>query len=505
MPLDATGLEPLPYEYKTKPFFHQGLIHSYSADLEYFGLLWQQGTGKTKPIIDTAAWLYEHDKIDCLLVVAPNGVHRNWVNDELPAHLPDRLVPKTHAFYWQSQKSTTKWHERLAEFAVRHPGLLVVTISYDAFLTEKGKNFIWKVLRKRRCLYICDEAHNIMTPSAKRTMSIIKSGKWASYRRILTGTPISKSPFNIYSQVRFLDPDFWIKAGIGSTFAEFKMYFGVWRKREDVLEEFGYDPGYDQLIEYRNLDKLQALLKTISSRVLKTDVFDLPPKLYSKRYFDLNPTQRRAYDELKENFVTEIESGREVDGSLAIVRLLRLQQIACGYAKCDDDEPEVLLGNSNPRLDLLNELTDSLPEKAIIWARFRKDIDQITDALNAGRKPGMPVRAVRYDGAVSDDDKEKAKNDFQKGDAQWFVGNQEVGSEGLTLTAAHSVIYYSNSFKLIKRLQSEDRPHRAGLDHSVSYYDLCANDTVDQRLIEVLRNNLEVSNMVTGDQFREWL
>jgi SNF2 family DNA or RNA helicase len=504
LPFD--GLQPIDYEFGTKPFLHQALELSYSCELPYRGLLWEQGCAKTKPIIDNAAYLYEKDKIDCLLVVAPNGVHRNWVNDEIPLHLPPRLKDATHCFYWQSQKSKTKWHERAAKAAVEHKGLLVVTMAYDAFMTEAGKAFVWKILRKRRCMYVCDEAHNIMTPSAKRTISVVKSGKWAAYRRILTGTPISKSPFNIYSQVRFLDPEFWIRNGVGFTFAEFKSYFGVWRTREECVKEFGFDPGYDELLEYRNLDKLQALLKSISSRVLKIDVLDLPPKIYGKRYFDLNPVQRKAYEQLKAEFVAEISEGRVVDGSLAIVRLLRLQQIACGYAVTDDEEPDILLGDSNPRMDLLEEVVDSTEgAKCIIWARFRKDIDQIMDRLNKGVKPGRTPKAVRYDGKATDDEKEWAKNEFQKGDVTYFVGNQEVGSEGLTLTAAHNVIYYSNSFKLIKRLQSEDRPHRAGLDHPVNYYDLCANDTVDQRLIHVLRANLEVSNMVTGDQWREWL
>lgn len=486
----------LDYKPKTTPFEHQRRHLEERWSQPSWGLLWEQGTGKTKPIIDTACALFEAGRIDALVVVAPNGVHRNWINDEIPAHMPDRVQRRTLCFYWQTQRSKTISHKQAAEQALRHDGLLVFAISYDGFMTEAGKKFAWRVLSRRRCLYTLDEAHSIKTPRAKRTKSIVASGKYAPYRRIATGTPISIGPFDIYSQVKFLDEGFWSRNGLGS-YAAFKQHFGVWRTREQARMEHGYDPGYDLLLDYRNLDELRELLARISDRVTKDEVLDLPPKLYSKRYFDMTPEQRRAYEQLRTEFILELESGAEIDGSLAIVRLLRLQQIACGYAQTSTEEPVHRIGDKNPRLDAALELLEPLGHKAIIWCRFRHDIDQLMDALGK--------RAVRYDGSVSDDEAERGKNEFQRGDAQWFVGNAAKGGSGLTLTAARTVLYYSNSFNLVHRLQSEDRPHRIGQEHSVNIIDLIANDTVDMHIVKALRGHLDVASKITGDQLREWI
>lgn len=484
------------YVPETKPFAHQGELFANTAHLPAYGLLWEQGTGKTKPTIDTAAALYEAGEIDAVVVVAPNGVERNWKTDELPTHLPKRLYPKMKVEVYQSPKAGTKWHAAAMDALVKHKGFSWLLIGYDAFMTEKGKKFVWKFLRQRRVLYILDECHNIRTPKAKRTRSIVASGKYAPYRRILTGTPGDK-PFDLYTQIKFIDETFWIRELSIHTAAEFRQYFGVWFTRAQAQAELGFDPGYDRLIEYKNLDVLERLLKKVTHRVTKDEVLDLPPKLYTKRYFDLNKECRDAYDQLKSDYIAEFEDGATIDGGLAIVRLLRLQQITCGYAYTDAEEPFRLLGKSNPRLGLVEDLRDSLHHPCIIWARFKKDIEQIMDVLGS--------EAVKYDGSLSDDEAERSKLAFQRGDAKWFVGNPQKGSSGLTLVQARTVAYYSNSYKMIERAQSEDRAHRIGQEHPVDYIDFCANNTCDWGIIQNLRGKFDIASQMTGDKLREWL
>jgi len=485
------------YNHSVEPFDHQRkhLEEKYGA--KAWGLFWEQGTAKTKPIIDTASILFMEGKINGLVVIAPPGVERNWKSDELPKHLPVDVSLDVRAEVFYTAKMHNKAHQSVMKALLHHDGLAVLLMNYSSVMTKVGKKTLWDFLQKRRCLYVLDESHNIKSPGAKRTRTIIASGKYAHYRRVLTGTPISKSPFDVYSQVRFLDDDFWKRRGIqGST--EFRAYFGEWRMAEEVKRELGYDPGYDQLIAYKNLDELSTYLSVITDRVLKEDVLDLPPKLYAKRYVEMTKEQRVVYDGLINEWSYEFASGQIIDAELAIVRLLRLQQVLCNYIPTDKDEPDIIIGPSNPRLGAIEDIRDECHTQGIIWARFTKDVEQLCDLLGK--------RACRYDGTVDEDQAERNKLGFQAGEYDWFVGTAQKGGPGLTLTQAKRMVYYSNSFRLIDRLQSEDRAHRAGMDdRPVDYTDLIVPGTVDEGIVTNLREKREVSATVLKDAIREWI
>lgn len=485
------------YQPKTEQFRHQREHFAQHATKEAWGCLWEQGTGKTKEAIDEAAYLFLTGEIDAVVVVAPNGVHRNWKTDELPKHLPDAVSAQTSCEVWTSAKSSTKRHQRAMSNLLRHEGLSWLLLSYDAVMTDAGRDMLWAMLSQRRTMYILDEAHNIKTPGSKRTKRVLASARYAAYRRILTGTPIATGPFDIYSQVKFLDDRFWFNHNPPlPRFSVFKHHFGEWLTAEEVKRLEGYDPGFDRLIRYRNLDELTARLKTISSRVLKEDVLDLPPKLYSRRWFELTPLQERLLNELRDNLVAILESGKRVEAPLAITRLLRAQQITCGYVASEAGEPAERLPGKNPRLDCFAELEESISTQGIVWARFKPDIDILMDLLGK--------RAVRYDGSLSDDEAERSKRAFQAGDAQWFVGNPQKGKEGLTLVQGKAMVYYSNSFKLIDRLQSEDRAHRFGQDVSLGIYDI-VTPRVDNHIVNALRGHFDIATKINGDRLREWI
>ena len=562
------------YPFKTEPFNHQREEWLRSREEEARAIFWEQGTGKSKLTIDTACWLWLRGLIDGVLVVAPNGVHRNWVEKEIPDHVPDEVIKHVRAFHYQSPKADTKWHKQAVKAVIEHKGFAWLTISYEAFMTASGKRALIDFFDKRRLLYVLDEAHYIKTPTAERTKSILRSAKYAPFRRVLTGTPIAQGPFDAYSQIKFLIDDYWNKNHLG-TFTEFKQHFGIWKKGWNPT---AFNPRtkkndgneYDVLVGYRRLDQLNALLQPVSSRVTKDDVLDLPPKLYSKRFFPMTPEQGKLYRQLRDEYIVWLETGgierdaeavatepsqdacptclgkREVEfdgfiypcpdcgdapdlgaegttpviAALAITRLLRLQQITCGYLPTDDEaEPVYTIPGPNRRLDLLCEMIEESQHKVIVWARFQMDITLIMDAL---RERG--ISAVRYDGLVNDDERADAKARFQgerplyhngqvvgreavppEEQARVFVGNPAAGATGLTLTAAKTVIYYSNSFKLIDRLQSEDRAHRIGQTNNVLYIDLVAEDSVDEKVVEALRNKFNVASQITGDRLKDWL
>lgn len=575
--LDAVALS---YPWKTAPFDHQLDEWEVSREAESRAIFWEQGTGKSKLIIDTACWMWLQGLIDGVLVVAPNGVHRNWVENELPDHLPKSLEAPVRAHHYQSPRADTQWHKRAVKAVIDHKGFAWLTISYEAFTTMSAKRALIDYFDKRKLLFVLDEAHYIKTPAAERTKSILKAAKYAQYRRILTGTPIAQGPFDVYTEIKFLYPDFWAEAQL-STFTEFKTHFGVFEKvwNPNVKSHLNEATGkwercdgarVDVLTGYRRLDELNALLKPITSRVTKDDVLDLPPKLYQKRYFSMSPEQAKLYKQIKDDAIAwihtdeadssdkaetvpahgscptclgkgEIESDgyiypcpdcngqielRGLDGgtpvitALAITKLLRLQQITCGYLPTDlEGEPVHTIPGPNRRLELLCDLIEEQAHKVIVWARFQRDITLILDEL---KRRG--ISAVRYDGLVNDDERAEAKARFQGERAIYehgqvvgreavlegqqvkvFVGNPAVGATGLTLTAAKTVIYYSNSFKLIDRLQSEDRAHRIGQDNPVLYIDLIAEDSVDEKVVEALRSKFNVASQITGDRLKEWL
>lgn len=482
------------FQFVKPPFKHQEDGLAASKDLTKFAVLWEQGTGKTKFTIDTIQHQYLNGMINAVLIVAPNGIETNWITDEIPSHLPQHLVHLSEMFHFQSKKSGTKTHQSaFAAFLASKKPLKWMFMSYDAFMTEAGKKAAWKFLKANKVFYCLDESTRVKSPAAKRTISIVASGRYATSKRILTGTPVPNGPFDIYSQMRFLDENFWKPHGLDN-FAVFKTFFGIWEKK--FTKE---DREYDQLLGYKNLDYLNEILQQHSSRITKDDAgLNIPAKLYSKRYFDLTTEQQAIYKAIKEEFMAFLSSGVLVTAPLAITRLLRLHQVTSGYIPTgDDEEPIHLIGTKNPRLECLKEIVTDLPHSAIIWARFQKDIDQIMELLGD--------EAVRYDGLVSEEDRVINKKLFQEGKKKFFVGNPSVGAEGLTLTIAKTTIYYNNDFNLHKRLQSEDRNHRIGQDTHVQYIDIIGKGTVDQHIVNALRDKLDVANQITGDKMKEWI
>lgn len=488
------------YQPFTKPFAHQLETWEASRDLESFAAFWEQGTGKTKLTIDTLGHLWTEGRVNGAIIVAPNGVHRNWITDELPRHMsPD--IP-LNAFAYKSEASGSKWHAREVAQIVGTPerDLALLAISYDAWMTETGKKAVWDMMRKRRCLLTLDESHRVKTPNAKRTKSILAGAKHAPYRRILSGTPVTQGPFDIYSQVKVLDPNFWRRELDIDSFTAFKTFYGIWDKGWNP--NIGKNGGeYEILAGYQNLEELCETLKKISSRVRKDDVLDLPPKTYTRRYYEMTPAQRRIYDEIEKEFMAFLESGEMITAPLAMVRMLRLQQVLCGYIPVDGNkEPTELIDrDNNPRLKALRDVMEDVNGRTLIWATWTKDIDMICEMLTAsGRRP------VRYDGKVSADERERAKFAIKSGEATDFVANSQM-SEGLTLNEAKTTIYYNNSYKLIDRKQTEDRNHRIGQDEKVLYIDLVCAGTRDEHAIEALVVKHDVASIILGDPMKEWL
>lgn len=485
------------YPHKVDPFQHQLDDLETSTEEVGWAWLWEQGTGKSKALIDNACLLYDAGEIDGVLLIALPGAYRTWEKVGLPKLMPDRWYRQLHVCTFQSSKAKTQWQQRLAADNRAHQGFPWLVMSYDGMMTEGGRDAAWEFLKRRRCLFALDESWAIKTPSAKRTQRFCRASEWAPYRRILNGTPVTnEGPCDLYSQVRFLYPRFWKARGIDD-FQAFKGEYceietgfkRVGKGRDSKLKEYKYIAGY------RNLDRLRSEVAKISSRVLKSEALDLPPKLYSQQYFGMAPEQSRVYSKLRDEYMVELENGELITAEMVMTRLLRLQQVSCGYVP--DDDGDLHSFKKNPRLDALVESCEPLGHQAIVWARFRQDIDRITDALGD--------RAVRFDGRLNEDDRERSREAFVRGDAQFFVANQAVGGASLDLTQAKTEFYYSNTFSVLHRSQSEDRAHRIGQDQPVNIVDIVAQGSVDQHILGSLQRNFDIASEITGDHLRQWL
>lgn len=475
------------YKFKHQPYAHQLTALEKSWDKNEYALFCEMGTGKSKILIDNFAMLYDKGEIDGVLVVAPKGVYKNWQRKEVPEHLPEHIV--ADIVVW-SPNHTKKQLEHLEIALKDDDNLKVLIMNVEAFSTDKGVEFAKQFLRKRKVFMAVDESTTIKNRSAKRTKNIVNVGGLAKYRRIATGSPITKTPMDLYSQCDFLDPHL---LGFGSFFSFQARYCKMWRRSVGTHS-------FNQVVGYQNLEELTNNLDRFSYRILKKDCLDLPEKIYIKRLVELTPEQRRVYDQLKTIALAVLEQG-VVTAANALTQILRLQQVCSGFLKTDDGKFETIPSNK------LNELMEALEEvdgKVIIWANYTHDIYAIAKAIQKEYGEGT-VRM--YFGETKAEDRQQIVEDFQdpNNSVRFFVGQPRTGGYGLTLTEAKTVIYYSNSYDLEVRLQSEDRAHRIGQKNNVTYIDIVTEGTVDEKILSALRDKIDIASTVLKEGYKQWL
>ena len=475
------------YPFKNKPFVHQAAYLQRFWQYPTSALFAEMGTGKSFMLINNAAMLYDKGKINAMLIVAPKGVYRNWYRSEIPKHMPEHISYKMAC--WNPTPRKAEKMEMDAMFnAVDDMRILIMNI--EAFSTEKGQQFAKVFLRVTDAFMAIDESTTIKTPTAKRTKAIVKIGKDARYRRIATGSPVTKSPLDLYSQCDFL----------GEDCLNYSSYYAFQARYAVLVERKMATHTFKQVVGYRHLDELKDKLDRFAFRVTKDECLDLPDKIYLRRDVELTSEQKKAYDQMKLMALSVLDEGL-VSTNNALTQLMRLHQIVCGYVKLDDGQ-ELDLPNNR-----LSELMDLLAEsdgKVIILANYRKNIQDIKLAIQ--KEYGMTSVATYY-GDTAAEDRQDIVDKFSdpKSELRFFVGNPTTGGYGLTLVSSHTVVYFSNSFDLEKRLQSEDRAHRIGQTEKVTYIDLIATNTVDEHIVKALRNKINIASAVLGEDIKGWL
>jgi len=474
------------YKFKTKPYAHQLTALEKSWNQITFAYFMEMGTGKTKVLIDNAAMLYDKGKIDGVLIVAPKGVVKTWYEQELPIHLPNHI--KNMTILWQSN-ITKGQREKLNSLFKSDHDLHILIMNVEAFSTEKGKDFATKFLNSHRTLMVIDESTTIKNPTAKRTKNIIALSEISRYRRIMTGSPVTKNPLDLYSQCEFLSP----------YLLDFTSYY-AFRNRYAEMKTLHLRGRSIQIVdEFKNLHELSEQLKGFSYRVLKEDCLDLPEKNWTRRQITLTHDQRKIYEQMKETALAHL-NGKVASTMIVLTQLMRLHQITCGHFTADDGTIQDIPNNRfKELLDVLSEMEG----KAIIWAHYQHDVKNIIREVVKIYGEGS---IVDFFGLTPQDERQDNIRKFQDDPkCRFFVGTPATGGYGITLTAANTVIYYSNGYDLEKRLQSEDRAHRIGQKKSVTYVDIIAEDTVDEKIVKALRDKINIASQVLGEELKDWI
>ena len=474
------------YKFKTKPYAHQLTALEKSWNRENFAYFMEMGTGKTKVLIDNLAMLYDKSKIDSALIIAPKGVVKTWYEQELPTHLPNHIENVT--VLWQSN-ITKSQQEKLESLFEIETALHILVMNVEALSTDKGVNFAAKFLNSHKTLMAIDESTTIKTPTARRTKNIIRLGDQAKYKRIMTGSPITKNPLDLYTQCYFLD----------SYLLDHASYYSF-RNRYAIMKTMHVRGRSIQVVhKFQNLSELSEKVKEFSYRVLKEDCLDLPPKVFIKRHITLTPEQKKVYEQMKKAAMAVL-NGKVSTTMTVLTQLMRLHQITCGHFTADDGSEQTVSSNRMNELMSILEETDG---KAIIWANYQKDIKGITEEITKKYGPGS---VVDYYGLTPQEDRQDNIRKFQNNpECRFLVGTPQTGGYGITLTQANTVIYYSNGYDLEKRLQSEDRAHRIGQKKTVTYIDLICEDTVDEKIVKALRDKINMASEVMGEELKDWI
>lgn len=515
---------------------HQEEAIGFTRLKKTFGLLMEQGTGKTPVEINDAARRWGAGEIDAMIVFAPNGVHANWTLREIPKHMPD-WVPTVSAA-WTSSPNRAERAALEDLFNPEHTGKLrVLTMNWEALNFADSFKLALKFMRAMgRVKAVADESQRIKNPRAGRTKALMKLKPYTEVRSIDSGTPIIQSPWDAFSQFGWLDYDILGTDSYTTFRAEYAELLppghGLLRHIEQRMKAKGGKVFVPQIVakdaitgrpKWRNLDQLERLITPWTFRRLKSECMDLPEKVYTQRFFRMTARQQKAYDLLRDEFRLQLTSG-VITPVQRIAAITKLSQVTSGYfivPGTDGAVERIMPLDKNPKIAMtIDEAMDSLErgQQVIIWCHFQQEIADLVRVLgeqelerigiNALHGADKRVRVVQLHGNVPKRQRQENINAFEGGSADVMVAQQAAGGTGYTIigqssTAAHmSVIYHSNTWSLEDRLQSEDRAHRFGQEKTVTYTDMLAENSVDLTMVDALRNKNDVAKTITGDKRR---
>lgn len=472
-------------------FKHQDDALEQTSKLEYAAILAEMGLGKSRIDLKTTEELFKNEKITGKIIYCPKSLCRTWAEEQIPVHLDCNY--KVVVWGPISKKLD---QELLSLYKTLDKKLKILVVNIETAAGERCYDEVKKFLKFHKCMMTVDESTTIKNWKAQRTKALNDLGHLAKYRRILTGTPITQSPLDLYSQFNFLKP-----GCLGST-----NYYGFRNQYAILKKRYINGKSFHEVIGYQRLEDLQEKMKSISFRALKKDCLDLPDKIYQVRYVQMSKVQISYYNQMKKEAMVLLTDGTAVTAPLVITQMLRLQQALCNLMPVISEDGTIIsaknIDEENPRLaEIIEILHEAGNQKVIIWANFVKSIKDIAAAIE--KEFNKPVGLIH--GAIDAAARQAYVHAFQTGDLKYIVAQPRTGGYGLTLTAATIVIYHDHNWSLEVRQQSEDRAHRIGQTKSVTYIDLVASGTIDERVRNALVSKKDLADIVTGDKLKKLL
>jgi SNF2 family DNA or RNA helicase len=471
-----------------------------------FALFMEMRTGKTATILAEFMTRVAAGELDLLLVTAPAGAYRTWA-EEVEKHVAEEWAARIRVHIW-SAGATKAQEEMLKEF-MGHPGPRILMVNVEALSrVKRARELCVKFMSMGRTMFVVDESTCIKSLAAKRTkFTVYQLRDHAASRRILSGLPSPQSPLDLYSQFEFLDPAILSYM----TWHGFKM-----RYAKIARKPFGpKGMMIDVIVGYKNLEDLYSRIAPYIFRVRLEDCYDLPPKIYMKREIRMTEDQSRIYAEIKKYATAKLSEEQHVTATLVIVQMLRLHQILMGHTTSDTGEAiEIKESRTDELIELLED--QPLDRKVVIWCSYDADIRKVARAIAkrydsrcvdySHAEPQFPNPIVsRFWGdnvATREDEEKRFKTDPA---CRFMVATPDSGGKGRTWDVANLVVYYSCRPNLEHRIQSEERPQNVGKRDSVCYVDFICPGTVEEKFVAALKDKLELSNIITGDDFREWV
>lgn len=476
--------ELLTANFKTQPYDHQAREFELHGLDEARALLWQMRCGKTKATIDSACALWHKGEIDAVLIFAPNGVHANWIERELPAHQWPDVPNKTFTWITSKCSKSASWQNELRAAIKDKTQLVWLAVNSEVLTQLTVRKITDAITANRKVLIVFDESHNYRVPSSKRTKRARALAKRCPYRRILTGTPITNNPLHAFSQYELLQP-----SALGfDTFEDFKNYFAVF-----VQQQTKNGRRYPALKEYRNLTELTERMAKWSSVVRREDCDDLPSLIKRTRHIELTPQQVAAYNDV--HAMLQINVGRQVvDISEGASRISKLQQIVSGFV-IDECGETYRFPGTNPRIEALIDEVMACSGKVIVWCNYRNDLDLVYEELSK-----QSLKCVQYCGKTKERDRQEVRKLFApdaENDIKVLVGQPMAGGQGLNLSAASKIVWYSHTFDAIVRSQADERATKVG-GKNIEVVDIAASG-VDEYILENLSNKRDIAKAISED------
>lgn len=522
------------------PYKHQEIALERYRHASAIPLFFDPGTGKTRTALLIAAAKYAAGEIDSLLVIAPNGVHKQWAVEEIPKWISD-------------VNTTVQWKKNKKLFFI-DGALNIVCTNIEQFSTKTRYLDYVDWVNSHKAMIVLDEATRIKNPKAIRTQrllyefnTVIRRGKTilrsepkTVARAILTGTPVTNGPFDVWSMFEFLRPGYfginwygfqnkygmfhaiqvngrairilineeaWHQIKAATSFEMANALYGVNLSTYDMIQQQDSYQG-----PFKNVEQLRDQMLKIAMFVKIEDCIDMPDRVYNRKLLDMSPEQERVYDELETYFITTYKD-EKVEAKSKLTAYIRLQQIASGFVS-SEQVPETELEDPPPnKITWFDELpkmeqllvdceeivgsTDNPTGQVIIVCHFSAEAERIFDSLQAAGYHCCLQTGWKKVGSI---------DGFKQGKYSVMVANIRVISMGFNLQElCHHMIFYSNTFSLEDRIQVEARIYRAGQKQKCVYIDYVMKDTIDMKVYAALKQKKQLADYIRETSVEDML